>query len=94
MAFCGDGVCEERETAENCPMDCCYKVNSACTLHTGDCIPECCGEPTCCLGGTVNGTIPGLNFNSTEPEVSSGMNAHVVLSHIFATIMFTFFLVL
>lgn len=50
MEFCGNGVCSEEETVANCPMDCCQQINTACTLRKGECIPECCGEPSCCMG--------------------------------------------
>ena len=76
MTFCGDGVCEAEETAEMCPMDCCYRVNSVCTLKEGECTPECCGEPSCCLGGAENSTTSHL---AVVAETNSGMNLHVAL---------------
>ena len=89
MTFCGDGVCEDGETVETCPMDCCYRVNSACTLKEGGCTPECCGEPTCCLGGARNSTTPGLTV------ANNGMNLHVVLAlTVTMVMMFAFFIVL
>ena len=76
MTFCGDGVCEAEETAEMCPMDCCYRVNSVCTLKEGECTPECCGEPSCCLSGAENSTTSHL---AVVGETNSGMNLHVAL---------------
>ena len=85
MKFCGDSICEEGETAESCPMDCCYKVNSACTIKKGECTPECCGAPTCCLGDPGNHNI--------DSESSSGLNFPSIFVHIFAMMMTAFFLV-
>ena len=47
MEFCGDAICRSNENPENCPMDCCYRVNSICNLS--ELSPECCGEQGCCM---------------------------------------------
>jgi len=52
-----DLVCNEGETVEDSPFDCCQTVNDACKQNAwvnGKCPPKCCGEPGCCR--TSSGT--------------------------------------
>ena len=77
MTFCGDGVCEDGERD--------------CTLKEGGCTPECCGEPSCCLGGAENSTTSHL---TVVAETNSGMNLHVVLVLTVTMMMNAVFLVL
>jgi len=56
LAFCGDTVCSGAETPSNCPTDCCYKVNPACSKENHVCHQTCCGDATCCIdqnGGAI-----------------------------------------
>ncbi|OWF52491.1 hypothetical protein KP79_PYT06850 [Mizuhopecten yessoensis] len=46
---CYNGVCDKGETPENCPTDCCFKLNKDCDVQNGTWLPECCGEIGCCL---------------------------------------------
>ncbi|XP_046549299.1 uncharacterized protein LOC124259231 isoform X3 [Haliotis rubra] len=50
---CYNTVCETGETPDNCPVDCCFKMNpSQCTWVTnGTCIPEFCDTPSCSESG-------------------------------------------
>lgn len=48
MDFCGDGECTGLETPATCPVDCCFKVNSTCTVAPGHCVPVCCQFDSCC----------------------------------------------
>ena len=47
FTFCGDTICQDDESPTSCPLDCCYQVNSNCTVS--GCTPTCCGESSCCL---------------------------------------------
>lgn len=44
---CYNGVCDPGETPNNCPTDCCYKINPTCTWKSR-CLPTCCGQQGCC----------------------------------------------
>ncbi len=57
--YCGDGVCQSNETPTNCPLDCCYQVNSTCVTDPTMCTPECCGEPSCCADIGISGQGSG-----------------------------------
>ena len=64
--FCGDGICQDDETPTSCPFDCCYQVNSNCTVS--GCTPTCCGESSCCLeddDGSGAATLHALSSLST-----------------------------
>ncbi len=87
-----DGACEDAaETAESCPMDYCYQVNTVCVLKRNQYIPECCGEPTCCLAGTGNTTNPVLAVKGTEHEA---MSTHIAAALILAMMTIALYLVL
>ncbi|XP_033098581.1 uncharacterized protein LOC117102429 [Anneissia japonica] len=49
--FCGDGFCIKStgETVDNCPIDCCPEVNSACSVTSEKCTEPCCNESGCCI---------------------------------------------
>ena len=66
FTFCGDGICRDDETPSSCPLDCCYQVNSDCTI-TSSCTPTCCGESSCCLeedDGSEGATLHAFSFFS------------------------------
>ncbi|XP_071098205.1 uncharacterized protein [Haliotis cracherodii] len=50
---CYNGVCDDGETTDNCPADCCFKLNpSQCTWVNNDkCIPKFCDTPSCSANG-------------------------------------------
>ena len=64
FTFCGDGICQGDETPSSCPFDCCYQVNSNCTVS--GCTPTCCGELNCCLedDGSRGDTLYAFSFFS------------------------------
>ena len=49
---CFDLVCDDGETVETCPVDCCGTINDVCDWRkyngTNDFPPVCCSESTCC----------------------------------------------
>ena len=65
---CFNGVCNAGENVENCPCDCCASRNAEkCTLVSGVCPPQCCGDSNCCVEkkskskvGMVSGCICGI----------------------------------
>jgi hypothetical protein len=50
---CYNKICDTGENVRNCPEDCCQTVNRKCTWNT-KCLPECCGESTCCESSSGN----------------------------------------
>jgi hypothetical protein len=48
---CYNKVCDDGENVNNCPHDCCQAENDKCKMTEDECIPECCGESTCCSSG-------------------------------------------
>ncbi len=61
--FCGDGLCTGLETPSTCPTDCCYKLNSTCTVAPGHCVPACCQMDSCCTksNSTITPTTKRMN---------------------------------
>lgn len=49
VEFCGNGVCGVEESTSSCPLDCCHKVNSGCSVEPNHCTPDCCQMESCCL---------------------------------------------
>ena len=55
-------TCDDGESVQNCPTDCCYRINpEQCTWANNTCLPECCGETTCCHSSSAE----SLGFIST-----------------------------
>lgn len=46
--MCGNGICDDDESRDSCPFDCCPAVNGRCDHRNTTCPQECCGDPTCC----------------------------------------------
>lgn len=46
-ATCWNRVCDPGETIENCPIDCCQKINPKCKPEENKCLPKYCNTQTC-----------------------------------------------
>ena len=51
-----DLQCNNGETVEDSPVDCCQTVNDQCKFVDGQCPPLCCSEPDCCSTSTGTST--------------------------------------
>ena len=51
--FCGDNICSDGETRNNCPLDCCPSVNPT-KCPSDKCTAGCCMQTDCC-----NASAPG-----------------------------------
>ncbi|XP_071484442.1 uncharacterized protein [Diadema antillarum] len=65
-AFCGDGRCDEKESSESCPTDCCPLVSDVCVVTNNTCPERCCNDKSCC--------------SSSVGDISSGQFWLIVLS--------------
>ncbi len=88
VTFCGDGACEDAaETAESCPMDCCYQVNTVCILKTNQYTSQ-----------NVVGSLHAVLLAQETPPFPSllltaqheAMNAHVAVALILAMMTIAF----
>ena len=75
LNFCGDGTCGGNESAETCPMDCCYRLNSMCSPENNaelcDAKYECCGDSSCCL--QENAAVTTCGYYSGAVAVVSAL---------------------
>jgi len=44
---CWNNKCDDGETVENCPIDCCRNINPKCKPQPKICLPEYCNTPKC-----------------------------------------------
>lgn len=80
--FCGDFMCQEDESHETCPADCCPIVNPT-SCNQQSCNPNCCLHPSCC----------GFNSTTTNSSYSNYHLMHIHLCLYLLTVLFSIALV-